>query len=510
MSDGDNPPARFDDRARTVFATLGGDAGSRAAVWRQMIDLLCQPGRITTDRDTMIDAVATLATTMDEPTRIEAARTAAFGRPPAALVVLLGNDRPVVATAILPTVRLDDGEWREVLPQLSPVGRGILRSRRDLSAAIRAELESFGPTDYVLPAADRAGDAAIANPPAPPPLVAMPATGGLTRISDLVARIEAYRQGHRATPPVRADSEDDRGADRRDDTADALAAFRFETDAADVIRWVDVPDRAALIGLPLGGLAEGIGSGVDGTVWQAVRRRCAFADGRLRVASAGAAGGMWRLAATPAFERGSGRFMGYRGSADRLAHSLAEAAAEDATRLRADSLRQLIHEIRTPLNAIAGFAELLERQLVGPVPQAYRSQAEIVRADAVRLADGIEDLDVVARVERGALVPARHTIDLGDALARAVGRPVGRAIVLGDPGLIDRAVARLVALAGPDAVALGTGEGQAHVEAEALADGFDLDLLEGLARAAGGRLAAAGGALTLSLPLAPMAGEVSR
>ena len=32
-----------------------------------------------------------------------------------------------------------------------------------------------------------------------------------------------------------------------------------------------------------------------------------------------------------------------------------------------DSLRQLVHELRTPTNAIAGFAEMIETQMLGPV-----------------------------------------------------------------------------------------------------------------------------------------------
>ena len=35
----------------------------------------------------------------------------------------------------------------------------------------------------------------------------------------------------------------------------------------------------------------------------------------------------------------------------------------------ADSLRQLVHELRTPTNAIAGFAEMIETQILGPVPE---------------------------------------------------------------------------------------------------------------------------------------------
>ncbi|WP_447407616.1 hypothetical protein, partial [Clostridium perfringens] len=81
------------------------------------------------------------------------------------------------------------------------------------------------------------------------------------------------------------------------------------------------------------------------------------------------AAGTWRVAGTPSFDPASGRFVGYAGIARR---PRADEDVAPSRRMASDSLRQLVHELRTPTNAIAGFAELIEAQLLGPVSDVYR------------------------------------------------------------------------------------------------------------------------------------------
>jgi len=57
--------------------------------------------------------------------------------------------------------------------------------------------------------------------------------------------------------------------------------------------------------------------------------------------------------------------------------------------------------LRTPLGAIAGFAEIIEQQLFGPVSDEYRQLASAILADAHRLLAGFEDLSVAARLDAG-------------------------------------------------------------------------------------------------------------
>jgi signal transduction histidine kinase len=514
----DRPPVladpdqtRFDDRVHTAISGLSGDAPAMVAAWRQVIDLLCQPGLDPADSDMLTDAAMRAHGAMAMETRREAARTAAFGSPPAALVVLLANDRPVVAADMLATLALPADRWAEILPQLSPVARGMLRARRDLDSDTRVALASFGPVDFVLPGTI---DAAAAM---------LPDTG-VIRIADLVARIEAYRQTRQAPTPPPA--------------PDQLTAFRFETDASGVIRWVDTTERAALVGISLIAVADGAGPGVDAGAMGAVRRRSAFRDARLTVASDTAAGGDWRISARPVFDDITG-LAGYRGAAARAApHQRAEAMA--APGMSADSLRQLVHELRTPLNAIGGFAELIERQLMGPVAAPYREAAGEIGMSAQTLIEAIDDLDIAARLDGRSLVLIGEAVSLDGVIGEVIERHgplmAERGIALIAEGLDSpvamvadrraavRLVSRLLGAILPLAVAgetlrlslsaaggfglialdrpaaSDTGQGQGD-PASLLGLDFSLRLIRNLAREMGGSFQSEGPRLTLSLPV---------
>src|SRR5688500_3817777 len=124
----DSGQTRFDDRVRTAISGLSGDAAARVTAWRQAIDLLYQPGLDPAETDMLIDAAIGAHGAMTVETRREAARAAAFGSPPPALVVLLANDRPVVAADMLATLDLSHAAWAEILPQ---IGRASCREREE-------------------------------------------------------------------------------------------------------------------------------------------------------------------------------------------------------------------------------------------------------------------------------------------------------------------------------------------------------------------------------------------
>jgi signal transduction histidine kinase len=60
------------------------------------------------------------------------------------------------------------------------------------------------------------------------------------------------------------------------------------------------------------------------------------------------------------------------------------------------------HELRTPLNAIAGYAELLELGISGPVSDMQREQLGRIRRSQRHLLGIIEDLLDLSRLEHGA------------------------------------------------------------------------------------------------------------
>jgi signal transduction histidine kinase len=400
---------RFDDSLDTV---LGADMATPFGVqsaWRQLTDLVGR--RRAADTSAAIARLRSIRALVPTAVRAASARSIAFAAPPADLVRLFGEDDPAIAAPVLSTASLDDDDWLAMIPDLPPASRSLLRHRRDLpERAVRA-LQSFGAADFALPHPD--GPIVEVEPAVLAPVAPIPANDpapadptGPFAIAELVARLDAYQRDHgdlnRPPRPV----------------ADPLMAasdqFSFETDSSGTIRWVDGVAREPLIGVKLGaGPAR-----VDGVVSGAFRRRAPFANARLVVAGQSAASGDWQMSATPAFESANGRFTGYRGVARR---PRADERAEPvrASRPTAEAFRALVHELRTPTNAISGFAEMIEAQVLGPAPEAYRERAAAIRGSTRELLDAIDDVDTAARLDQHALVLRPGTVAIAPMLSRA-------------------------------------------------------------------------------------------
>lgn len=463
---------RFDDSLKTVLAAdVSTSFGARAA-FRQLTDLIAR-GRAPAD-ELLLARLRSLADAVPAATRLSVARGLALTDPPAALVAFFARDEAEIAAAVLRVARLTPEAWDELIPHLSPLGRSVLRQRSDLPPSAMRALETMGSTDFTLSdqratvpqpvepvvSAPKADVVAALVRPAPvleqvaveQPVVDADKTGERFEIADLVHRIEEFQRG-RNTPHTLALVEDAQ-----------VAFFRFESDADGIIRWIDSAPRGAVIGTHLAhaGVAR---TSVDGVAAGAFRKRAAFTDARLVIAGNSPLGGDWRIAGVPVFEQSSGRFVGYRGSARR------PRIEEDAARARpaavatmdargAEGLRRLVHELRTPTNAIAGFSELIERELLGPVPETYRERAAAIRAQVAGLIGAIEDLDMAARIEAAALdlrsdVIALHPLlaQVAEELAPLAARR-GAALLLpddadarvaADPIAVERLLSRLIA-----------------------------------------------------------------
>jgi PAS domain S-box-containing protein len=87
----------------------------------------------------------------------------------------------------------------------------------------------------------------------------------------------------------------------------------------------------------------------------------------------------------------------------------ARAEAEQANRAKMDFLATMSHELRTPLNAIAGYVQLLEMGLHGPVTAAQRDALARVQRSQRLLLALINDILNFAKLEAG-----RVQIDLRD------------------------------------------------------------------------------------------------
>lgn len=547
---------RFDDSLKTVLAADASTAFGAQATFRQLTDLIAR-GRVPDDEATL-ERLRLLRDQVPASVRGAAARGLALATPPAALVSLFAQDEPEVASAALRAVRLPADSWIALLPQLSPAARATLRRRDDLEPAVVRALESFGATDFVIgydppPPVDQ---------PVSPPMGPSPFTA-IGAITDTLSVVAAARQNAEAPQPNEtggfeiaelvdriASFQRHRGPVAPTQPAHMADSFRFETGINGEIRWADAAPRGALIGLRLA--LPGGGVQVDGVVAGAFRERAAFSDARLTLDGGTALAGEWRISGTPHFDPDTGRFMGYRGSARRPRAD--ETAARDMGEGGADGLRRLVHELRTPTNAIAGFSELIEAQLLGPVAPAYRERAAAIRGCAGDLVAAIEDLDLAARIEGAALDLRPGTVQVAPLLSRLTGElqalaelrgatlavaPMDAALaMICDDRAVERLLARLtatlvsaaqagevihvsagrsgidrafVALTRPRALAGMTEDQLLALDAEReaalsgaplLGTGFALRLARNLAAELGGQLVIAADRLTVTLPAA--------
>jgi signal transduction histidine kinase len=553
---------RFDDTLDTVLAgDLRSPYGAQSA-WRQIVDLIGRR-RAQPDRRAMA-VLRELRPHVPPAVRSASAKALEFADPPLPLVRLLALDDLPVAMPVLRSARMSAAAWIELLPELAPAARNVLRNRRDLSPAVRRALESFGSVDFVLPdgreaTVDHAAPAPTSAPEGDglPPLTLAPpaepdnsvapeppaanagqaaqfAGNGPFEIADVVARIDAFWR------------EREEGAPRVARIAARASAFRFETDASGTVRWVDGVSRTPLIGLSLDLQGMPQGSRVDGVAAGAFRRKASFSNARMTIEGESDAAGDWLISAIPVFEPANGRFSGYRGTARRP--RVDERAEPARAPVEADALRQLVHELRTPTNAIAGFAEMIEAQMLGPVSDPYRERAAIIRAQARELMGAIDDLDLAARIESAALslAPGRVALrplvtaiagdlaQLSELRGSMITLPAHDLAVSGDHRAVERLLARLMAtlvsassagerirvqltLEGEQMVAVTIDRPRAladypgdsvlgiddeEEDATLLGTGFALRLARNLARELGGTLVIAPESLTLRLPAA--------
>jgi len=100
----------------------------------------------------------------------------------------------------------------------------------------------------------------------------------------------------------------------------------------------------------------------------------------------------------------------------------ARADAEAANQAKSEFLATMSHELRTPLNAIAGYTELLEMELRGPVTPEQREDLRRIRRSQRHLLALVNDVLNFARLDSGYLqyeimdVPLAETLGEVEAL----------------------------------------------------------------------------------------------
>jgi PAS domain S-box-containing protein len=114
--------------------------------------------------------------------------------------------------------------------------------------------------------------------------------------------------------------------------------------------------------------------------------------------------------------------------ADRVAHAIdrvrlldaervARAEAELANRAKMEFLAMMSHELRTPLNAIAGYAELLETGLRGPLSAVQLADVRAIHRNERHLLSLIEEVLTFAKIDAGRIRFDPENVRVGAALA---------------------------------------------------------------------------------------------
>jgi signal transduction histidine kinase len=78
------------------------------------------------------------------------------------------------------------------------------------------------------------------------------------------------------------------------------------------------------------------------------------------------------------------------------------------------------HELRTPLNAIAGYAQLMQEGIAGPVSQQQQEYLSRIRSSQVHLLGIVNDLLNYGRIEAGAVNYDVSPLSLDDVVERVI------------------------------------------------------------------------------------------
>jgi hypothetical protein len=502
---------RYDDRLLTVLNQPEGDRHDAAVRWRQLVDLVARAGLHASSPTVAraLDEIRRDSHNVDEDLRAAAARAVAALPLPLGLLECFASDRLAVGAPVLAAASLEESEWRVLL------GVADAETRRFIET-LHPELRQEAPVEL--------NEMLIEQPAEELVEAAGPS------LHDVVERIERRRRGRNPQRPGPAGP-----------GAGSPGLFRWECGPSGEIAWVEGAPRGPLIGRSIARVQEGGGDRLDPQVVRAFAVRAPFRDAAMIVGGEGPVAGEWKISGIPAFEPADGRFAGYRGVALRDALSAPGTPEAGDALADPDSLRELVHEIKTPLNAIIGFAEIIERQYLGPADRRYRQRAGEIVAQARLLVTAIDDLDFAAKVHIeggkrsaradlaeivGRLAPSLHEMALARGVDLEWSTAVGNLKAAVEPELADRLIYRLAsamieraedrevvrltvecagescrlsisrpaALRGlPDADLFSAAEGDPVGSA-----GFILRLARGLARVAGADLVASPTALHLN------------
>jgi two-component system, cell cycle sensor histidine kinase PleC len=112
----------------------------------------------------------------------------------------------------------------------------------------------------------------------------------------------------------------------------------------------------------------------------------------------------------------------------------AEGAAQTAmaaSRAKTEFLANMSHELHTPLSSIIGFGEMMEREVLGPMPVSYREYAKNIVESGRQLLCVVNDVLDMSQIENGKYQLIESEIDIAKTLTGIFRVVQGRAAQAG-------------------------------------------------------------------------------
>lgn len=474
---------RHDDTIRTAVALAERDSpDARAAAFRQLVDLSLQ-GKDCADprlRRRALRALSRLSRDVPESLRNAMIDKAARAGAKALHLRLFRGSVSHHYDRMLQVARLDEPEWWRFARRAPKHLHAGMLARRDLPGPVRELLSGKGAATggaerlFVPDAAIAATPAAVVDkarfaPAVPTTVLDDPAApsleSGRSQIKELLDRISAFRSRGYETEQGAATEE--AGSEPRESTPveELERRWTWRCDEQGVL--IESPATPPqLVGHWLVEFDAPDGSG---QVRRAAERRVPFRDVIVTCQPELGLPGRWRMSGLPQFDRKTGRFTGYWGSAialdppERIAAAASQAAGLFGTGASSEAFATMAHEVRTPLNAIIGFAQLIEGEILGEAGAEYRSQAGNILKQAEKLLGAFDDLSDAARIEQGRYRPGLGTFDAAAKAREVIARYEGLAgdrnvalvpfvadnipAVASDSSVFERALARLLTAA---------------------------------------------------------------
>lgn len=415
---------RHDDMIQTaVGLALRDSPDAQAAAFRQLVDLSLQRGRCEDARQgrRALRALARLACVVPAPLRDAMIDKAAKAGAGALHLRLFRNELTHHYDRLLQVAKLDESEWWRFARRAPAHLHAALLARRDLPGSVREMLSARGDAASRLFVADASlserGGEVVDKARFVPSVDDGPASGrtpaidnGRSQVRELLDRIAAFRAREGAASRAQATP--------AGGPSTTSSRWTWRTDESGV--FVDSPDVPQhLVGH---WLTELVSVEAHDLLPRALERRVPFRD--VAVTAPGELlAGRWRMSGLPQFDRKTGRFTGYWGSA--IANDAAGVPEPQrggglfGTGASGEALATMAHEVRTPLNAIIGFAQLIENEILGEAGDAYKRKAGSILEHAEKLLGALDDLTDAARIEQGRYRVGSEPFDVA-AHARAV------------------------------------------------------------------------------------------